>query len=797
MKLRKIEINGFGKIVNRSWEFSPNFNLIYGKNEAGKSTLQKSLLAGLYGFFDDGSITASKRATMTSLQPWDANAAFGLSLIFETEDGKAYRAERSFSPKAETNLYDLKTGKVINSNYRSSTQGRIYFAEEILGVSRDVFENSSLVRQSELAALEQSASAITDTLLRLSASGTQESTSTQAKEIIETILKEQIGTLRSRNKPLPEAQKRLVVLNSLLSELHAEYQVLQNQMHELAQAEESFVQIQQEKDKAEYLLLLEQKNSIIRQQQAAQQADKDVDVLKTAVAQLEKWAKFPIDTKNRIQKLIIELEKETEDLSTSETKLLALNEQIGALVKHLKNAYQIIGRERNFDSPPQIGHPISLDNIKALNKWLENEISEINHTLKQKEIQLASDNAEINAFDIDDDELLTDKKNLEKAELDHAHAKKSVNELELSFAQAGLPVTNWDIALQEAKSLMDKWQDWQSFPIHLRDELLKLSAQYNSLLGSQSIDASNVLALETTLEDIRSGIEANKKIIVDLEKFRNIPHQEKSRVAEIANQIEEARTLVVEKGRKFELANSEYQIFENAILDEKQTSLDFSKLEADDIHRLQQKWQSSSQKLKFAENQYEQALAAWKKVGMSSEEFLRLEEFVRDVESGKRPAPKPRRGCRSLLVFSQAPSENQAPTEITIYSQVRPIYAEYIKAKSEAENDSAQFNMVNDEIRKVLDVPSHDEIEDGIFAKVLKKISLAQKNMAELEHRRQIKDAYEVELKQAEDRLQIVVARLENEIRSFGIEGLNIDELVQGFIWACENKEKLLDKEKE
>jgi len=544
-------------------------------------------------------------------------------------------------------------------------------------------------------------------------------------------------------------------------------------------------------------LLLEQKNSIIRQQQAAQQADKDVDVLKTAVAQLEKWAKFPIDTKNRIQKLIIELEKETEDLSTSETKLLALNEQIGALVKHLKNAYQIIGRERNFDSPPQIGHPISLDNIKALNKWLENEISEINHTLKQKEIQLASDNAEINAFDIDDDELLTDKKNLEKAELDHAHAKKSVNELELSFAQAGLPVTNWDIALQEAKSLMDKWQDWQSFPIHLRDELLKLSAQYNSLLGSQSIDASNVLALETTLEDIRSGIEANKKIIVDLEKFRNIPHQEKSRVAEIANQIEEARTLVVEKGRKFELANSEYQIFENAILDEKQTSLDFSKLEADDIHRLQQKWQSSSQKLKFAENQYEQALAAWKKVGMSSEEFLRLEEFVRDVESGKRPAPKPRRGCRSLLVFSQAPSENQAPTEITIYSQVRPIYAEYIKAKSEAENDSAQFNMVNDEIRKVLDVPSHDEIEDGIFAKVLKKISLAQKNMAELEHRRQIKDAYEVELKQAEDRLQIVVARLENEIRSFGIEGLNIDELVQGFIWACENKEKLLDKEKE
>ena len=66
MKLKRLEINGFGKLVKQVYEFSPGLNLIYGRNEGGKSTLQRSILAALYGFFDDGSITAAKRAIMAA-----------------------------------------------------------------------------------------------------------------------------------------------------------------------------------------------------------------------------------------------------------------------------------------------------------------------------------------------------------------------------------------------------------------------------------------------------------------------------------------------------------------------------------------------------------------------------------------------------------------------------------------------------------------------------------------------------------------------------------------------------------
>ncbi len=60
--------------MDRAFAFSPGFNLIYGPNEAGKSTLQRAILALLYGFFDEGSITAAKRAEVGAWQPWQTNA---------------------------------------------------------------------------------------------------------------------------------------------------------------------------------------------------------------------------------------------------------------------------------------------------------------------------------------------------------------------------------------------------------------------------------------------------------------------------------------------------------------------------------------------------------------------------------------------------------------------------------------------------------------------------------------------------------------------------------------------------
>ena len=41
MKIKKLKINGFGKLKDKDIELKEGINIIYGKNEAGKSTLLK------------------------------------------------------------------------------------------------------------------------------------------------------------------------------------------------------------------------------------------------------------------------------------------------------------------------------------------------------------------------------------------------------------------------------------------------------------------------------------------------------------------------------------------------------------------------------------------------------------------------------------------------------------------------------------------------------------------------------------------------------------------------------------
>ena len=49
MKINKLKINSYGKLKNKEIDFNKNINLIYGKNEAGKSTLLKFIINTFYG----------------------------------------------------------------------------------------------------------------------------------------------------------------------------------------------------------------------------------------------------------------------------------------------------------------------------------------------------------------------------------------------------------------------------------------------------------------------------------------------------------------------------------------------------------------------------------------------------------------------------------------------------------------------------------------------------------------------------------------------------------------------------
>jgi len=76
----------------------------------------------------------TNKAVATVNESWDTRTLFGLKLTFEVEGGTEYRVERISAQKAKLILYDLKSGKSVNAQYPSSSLGRLFFTEELLGM---------------------------------------------------------------------------------------------------------------------------------------------------------------------------------------------------------------------------------------------------------------------------------------------------------------------------------------------------------------------------------------------------------------------------------------------------------------------------------------------------------------------------------------------------------------------------------------------------------------------------------------------------------------------------------------
>ncbi len=70
MKLLEMTLNGFGRLREAQFKFHPKINIIFGPNEAGKSTLQQAIIALLYGFYDNNRALQKEQELHERYRPW-------------------------------------------------------------------------------------------------------------------------------------------------------------------------------------------------------------------------------------------------------------------------------------------------------------------------------------------------------------------------------------------------------------------------------------------------------------------------------------------------------------------------------------------------------------------------------------------------------------------------------------------------------------------------------------------------------------------------------------------------------
>ena len=124
LKINNLKINGFGKLENKEINLSENINLIYGKNEAGKTTLLKFISGMFYGISKNKN--KKEIPDYEKYKPWKAEEYSG-KIEYVLDNKETFEVFRDFNkknPKIYKNSEDISNEFNINK-----TKGNEFFYE--------------------------------------------------------------------------------------------------------------------------------------------------------------------------------------------------------------------------------------------------------------------------------------------------------------------------------------------------------------------------------------------------------------------------------------------------------------------------------------------------------------------------------------------------------------------------------------------------------------------------------------------------------------------------------------------
>ena len=134
-----MHIDSFGKFHDRTISFNDGINIIYGKNEAGKSTLHTFIRGMLFGI-ERGRGRAAKNDLYTKYEPWENSGTYEGWLRLE-KDGTIYRIERRFRK-------ENKSLKVINETKGLEEEATPAFISGLLdGLTETMYNNTISIGQ--------------------------------------------------------------------------------------------------------------------------------------------------------------------------------------------------------------------------------------------------------------------------------------------------------------------------------------------------------------------------------------------------------------------------------------------------------------------------------------------------------------------------------------------------------------------------------------------------------------------------------------------------------------------------
>ncbi len=311
MKINKIQINGYGKLKDTTINLEKGINIIYGKNEAGKSTLLNYITSSFYG------ISKNKKGKEISdferYAPWD-DKEFSGKINYELNNGEVYEVFRDFRKK-NPKIYNKNMEDISKQFNIDKTKGNEFFYEQTK-IDEDLFKSTFLANQQEVKLENKDQHMLIQKISNLVGTGEDNVSYKIAMDRLKRRQLEEVGSERSREKPI----------NILTREIDE----LENEKKELKSYESIKYEIEENKNEIyKEIEELENKNNVAKE---IRSINKKEELEKEKIKIQENLEK---ENENKISKLKEDHEEIREEIENEQKINIEKNKKIERKKKKL------------------------------------------------------------------------------------------------------------------------------------------------------------------------------------------------------------------------------------------------------------------------------------------------------------------------------------------------------------------------------------------------------------------------------------------------------------------------------
>lgn len=215
MKIENIKINSFGTLKNKEINLDKNVNIIYGKNESGKSTLLTYIKTAFYG------ISKNKNGKQISdfdkYKPWSGEEFSG-KIKYTLDDGNKYEIFRDFNKK-NAKIYNDNLEDITKQFNMDKKEGSQFFLEQV-GLDENMFTSTIMSGQQEVKLNEQQQNVLVQKIANIAGTGDSNLSYNKAKEKLNKKQLEEVGTERTQGKPINILKSKIRYISEMLEKLN-------------------------------------------------------------------------------------------------------------------------------------------------------------------------------------------------------------------------------------------------------------------------------------------------------------------------------------------------------------------------------------------------------------------------------------------------------------------------------------------------------------------------------------------------------------------------------------------------